>query len=81
MGPAFYSETLDRVGWFGGGFQNYFTSYEGMRAEAQAAKAAAQSAADGAAAAVSEAQITGEMFIADGYIHEHQYIRPLFALG
>jgi hypothetical protein len=55
MGPAFYSETLDRVGWFGAGFQNYLTSYEGMRTEAQAAKTAAQSAAANAAAAASEA--------------------------
>ena len=56
MGPAFYSETLDRVGWFGGGFQNYLTSYEGMRAEAQAAKESALESASAAALAAEFAQ-------------------------
>lgn len=54
MGPAFQHPTLDRVAWTGGGFQNFFTSYEGMKNEASAAKQAAQSAADTATAAAAE---------------------------
>lgn len=52
FGPAFTS-TLDRVGWFGGGFSGFFTSYEGMKAAAIAAQTAAVNAAANAGAAAS----------------------------
>lgn len=59
FGPAFQHPTLDRVGWHGGGFTGYFTSYEGIKNEAVAARTAAQEAAatagTQAAAAVSAA--------------------------
>jgi hypothetical protein len=55
MGPAFSSPTLDRVGWFGAGFQNWLTSYEGMRLEAQAAKTNALSSANAASSSLSAA--------------------------
>jgi peptidoglycan/xylan/chitin deacetylase (PgdA/CDA1 family) len=54
FGPAFAHATLDRVAWDGGGFTGFFTSYEGMKAEAVAARSAAESAAANAAA---EAQV------------------------
>lgn len=47
---AFAHATLDRVAWAGGGFTGFFTSYEGMKAEATAAKVAAEAAAATAAA-------------------------------
>lgn len=43
-GQAFFSQTYDRVGWSGGGFSGFFTSYEGMKNEAVAARVAAQAA-------------------------------------
>jgi peptidoglycan/xylan/chitin deacetylase (PgdA/CDA1 family) len=60
MGPAFQHPTLERVGWFGAGFTNYLTSYEGMKKVATDAKDAAQAAAATAgaeAAAVATAAI------------------------
>lgn len=53
FGPAFQHATLDRVGWSGGGFTGYFTSYEGMKNEAVAARTAAQEAASTAGAAAA----------------------------
>lgn len=44
-GPAFIHQTLDRVAWTGGGFSGYFTSYDGMKGEAVAARSAAEAAA------------------------------------
>lgn len=58
MGPAFQHPTLDRVAWTGGGRTNYFTSYEGMKNEAQAAKEAAQDAANAATTASAEVVTT-----------------------
>jgi hypothetical protein len=59
FGPAFRHETLDRAAWAGGGFTGFLTSYEGMKAEAMAARAAAETAEAAAttagAAAASEA--------------------------
>jgi len=54
FGPAFAHATLDRVAWSGGGFTGFVTSYEGMKEEAVAARAAAETAAAeaGAQAAV-----------------------------
>lgn len=49
FGPAFMHATLDRVAWEGGGFTGFFTSYEGMKAEAVAARSAADSSAASAA--------------------------------
>ena len=65
FGPAFQHATLDRVGWKGAGFLGYFTSYEGMRNEAAAAKTAAQTAATNAGAAAQadlEARIASGVF-------------------
>ena len=62
FGPAFAHATLDRVAWSGGGFTGFVTSYEGMKEEAVAARAAAESAAATAGAeatAVAEAAIAG----------------------
>lgn len=56
FGPAFQHPTLDRVGWFGGGYTGYFTSYEGMKNEAKAAKEAAQASASDAAASATAAE-------------------------
>jgi lysophospholipase L1-like esterase len=50
---AFMHATLDRVAWAGGGFTGLLTSYEGMKAEAVAARAAADTAAANAAAAAT----------------------------
>lgn len=44
-GPAFMHATLDRVAWAGGGPSGFFTSYDGMKDEAVAARQAAQAAA------------------------------------
>ena len=58
--PAFIHATLDRVAWEGGGLTGFLTSYEGMKEEAVAARAAAESAASTAgadAAAVADAAI------------------------
>lgn len=68
FGPAFQHATLDRVGWSGGGFSNFLTSYEGMKEVATEAKAAAQEAAGTAgqaavadvAARVAAGQFKGE---------------------
>jgi hypothetical protein len=60
FGSAFMHATLDRVAWDGGGFSGFFTSYEGMKNEAVAARDAAQEAATTAgaeAAAVATAAI------------------------
>jgi hypothetical protein len=60
FGPAFAHATLERVAWDGGGFTGFFTSYEGMKNEAVAARDAAQEAATTAgteAAAVATAAI------------------------
>ena len=51
-GPAFMHATLDRVAWEGGGFSGFFTSYEGMKQEAVAARI---SAGDAAVAAIEAA--------------------------
>jgi len=67
MGPAYQHPTLARVGWKGAGFVGYFTSYEGMFNETQAAKTAAQAAVSEATAAASErvtaATVTGGKLI------------------
>jgi lysophospholipase L1-like esterase len=60
FGSAFQHATLDRVAWSGGGFTGFFTSYEGMKDEAVAAREAAEAAAASAgaeAAAVADAAI------------------------
>lgn len=44
-GPAFMHPTLDRVAWAGGGFSGFFTSYDGIKKEAVAARQAAEAAA------------------------------------
>lgn len=63
MGPAFQHATLERVGWFGAGFTNYLTSYEGMKNTATAAKdaaaASASAAGTAAAAVVTTAAVNG----------------------
>lgn len=51
FGPAFQHATLDRVGWSGGGFTGYFTSYEGMKLVATDAATAAAASASAAATA------------------------------
>lgn len=53
---AFAHATLDRVAWAGGGFTGFVTSYEGMKAEAEAARTAAEAAA---AAAANSASLVG----------------------
>lgn len=53
FGPAFMHATLDRVAWEGGSFKGFFTSYDGMKNEAVAARAAADSAAAAAADAAA----------------------------
>ena len=55
FGPAFQHPTLDRVGWTGAGLTGYFTSYEGMKNEAKAAKEAAQASSSAAAVAQGNA--------------------------
>lgn len=50
FGPAFQHATLDRLAWSGGGYSGFFTSYEGMKNEAVAARQAAENAAMDAAA-------------------------------
>jgi len=55
FGPAFQHATLDRVAWEGGGFSNFFTSYEGMKNVAIAAQTAAEAAAVDAVAAAASA--------------------------
>lgn len=55
FGAAFMHATLDRVAWSGGGFSGFFTSYEGMKSEAVAARSAAEAAADAAAASAADA--------------------------
>lgn len=52
FGSAFIAD-IDRVAWSGGGFSAFFTSYEGMKAEAVSARQAAQDAADQAATAAT----------------------------
>jgi len=54
FGSAFQHATLDRLAWSGAGFEGFFTSYEGMKEEAVAARAAAEAA--GATAAVAAAE-------------------------
>lgn len=56
FGPAFIHATLDRVAWEGGGYSGFFTSYDGMKAEAVAARQAADAAkADATNAAANAA--------------------------
>lgn len=55
FGSAFAHATLDRVAWAGGGFTGFFTSYEGMKGEAVAARVAAQTAQTAAATSAQEA--------------------------
>lgn len=47
FGPAFMAD-IDRVAWEGGGLTGFFTSYEGMKNEAIAARSAAQTSASDA---------------------------------
>lgn len=42
FGPAFTHPTLDRVAWYGGGMEGFFTSYEGIKNVAVAAQVAAE---------------------------------------
>ncbi|MGY4543247.1 hypothetical protein ACVWY0_003180 [Arthrobacter sp. UYNi723] len=53
FGSAFMHATLDRVAWSGGGFSGFFTSYDGMKNEALAARAAAEASASEAAASAA----------------------------
>lgn len=53
FGPAFMHATLDRVAWEGSGFTGFFTSYDGMKNEAVAARTAAETAAADAATSAS----------------------------
>ena len=55
FGSAFQHATLDRVAWVGGGFTGFFTSYEGMKNEAVAARTAAETAQTEAEAAQAAA--------------------------
>jgi YD repeat-containing protein len=52
---AFAHATLDRVAWAGGGFTGFFTSYEGMKGEAVAARADAETAQQAATEAAANA--------------------------
>jgi len=54
FGSAFQHATLDRLAWSGAGFEGFFTSYEGMKSEAVAARTAAETAAANAAVAATE---------------------------
>ncbi|WXW93162.1 esterase [Arthrobacter phage BrayBeast] len=54
-GSAFMHATLDRVAWEGAGFTGFFTSYDGMKNEAVAARQAAEAAAANAAAEAAAA--------------------------
>lgn len=65
FGPAIKHATLDRLAWEGAGMSGVFTSYEGMKEEAVAAREAAEvAAADAAAAAQAdlEARIASGVF-------------------
>jgi hypothetical protein len=65
FGPAIKHATLDRLAWEGAGMSGVFTSYEGMKEEAVAAREAAQTAASEAAAAAQadlEARIASGVF-------------------
>lgn len=53
FGSAFMHATLDRVAWAGGNFTGFFTSYEGMKAEAVSARDAANASATAAATSAS----------------------------
>lgn len=53
FGSAFMQATLDRVAWEGGGFTGFFTSYDGMKNEAVAARDAANASALDAAASAA----------------------------
>ena len=55
FGSAFAHATLDRVAWDGGGFTGFFTSYDGMKEEAVAAREGAEAAAASAQGAAAEA--------------------------
>ena len=55
FGPAIKHSTLDRLAWDGGGFSGVFTSYEGMKAEAVAARTAAEAAQSAAETAGADA--------------------------
>ena len=62
-GPAFMHATLDRVAWSSGTFSGYFTSYDGMKEEAVAARreaVAARAASDGSLSKVTAAQVSAE---------------------
>lgn len=48
FGPAFLHETLPQVAWEGGGFSGTFESFEGLRADAVAAREASQASAQAA---------------------------------
>lgn len=54
-GPPFMHATIDRVAWSGGGFEGTMTSYEGMKAEAVAARSAADTASANAASSATSA--------------------------
>lgn len=54
FGSAFMAD-IDRVAWAGGGFTGFFTSYDGMKAEAVAAREAAETAVSDAAASATAA--------------------------
>ena len=53
FGPAIKHATLDRLAWEGAGMSGVFTSYEGMKEEAVAARVAAQNAATSAGQAAT----------------------------
>lgn len=55
FGPAIKHPTLDRLAWEGAGMSGVFTSYEGMKEEAVAAREAAQESASAATAAQNQA--------------------------
>jgi hypothetical protein len=57
FGPAFMA-SIDRVAWEGGGFTGFFTSYEGMKNEAVAARTAAEAAQSTASTAATDALAT-----------------------
>lgn len=60
FGPAFQHATLDRVGWVGGSFMGYLTSYEGMKEVAMAAADSADSAATDAAVSAQDAAASAQ---------------------
>ncbi len=65
FGPAFIAP-IDRVGWEGGGYSGFFTSYDGLKQEAVAAREDASAARMAAASAALEAQAPTDAMVERG---------------